>query len=290
MLVDDSIVRGTTSKEIVQMARDSGAKNVYFASASPAIRYPNIYGIDMPAAKELIAHGRTESEVANEIGADRLIYQELDDLIDAITKGNPNLKKFDCSVFTGEYITGESDSYFTDLEERRKDSKKKVKEDMVAIDIAYIYSLKIKLPVVIQSLQQKAGLGNLSGSFKTPLGVHKIEEKIGKGAKPGTIFKARLNTHAIAPILFNPDETSNADNITSRILWLKGLEHGVNLGNDVDTYKRYIYIHGTDEEGRLGTPVSHGCIRMANSEVIELFDEVEVGTIVCIIKESINNR
>ena len=136
MLVDDSIVRGTTSKEIVQMARDSGAKNVYFASASPAIRYPNIYGIDMPAAKELIAHGRTEAEVAKEIGADRLIYQELDDLIDAITKGNPNLKQFDCSVFTGKYITGESESYFSDLEARRKDDKKQDKEDMVAIDMS----------------------------------------------------------------------------------------------------------------------------------------------------------
>jgi len=136
MLVDDSIVRGTTSKEIVQMARDSGAKNVYFASASPAIRYPNIYGIDMPAAKELIAHGRTESEVAKEIGADRLIYQELDDLINAITKGNPKLKQFDCSVFTGKYITGETDSYFTDLEARRNDGKKKDKANMVAIDMS----------------------------------------------------------------------------------------------------------------------------------------------------------
>ncbi len=136
MLVDDSIVRGTTSKEIVQMARDSGAKKVYFASASPAIRYPNIYGIDMPAAKELIAHGRTETEVAKEIGADRLIYQELDDLINAVTKGNPKLKQFDCSVFTGKYITGESDRYFTDLEARRNHDKKNDKENMVAIDMS----------------------------------------------------------------------------------------------------------------------------------------------------------
>jgi amidophosphoribosyltransferase len=136
MLVDDSIVRGTTSREIVQMARDSGAKNVYFASASPAIRYPNIYGIDMPAAIELIAHGRTESEVAKEIGADRLFYQELDDLIDAVTTGNPKLKEFDCSVFTGKYITGETESYFTDLEARRNDAKKQKDEDMVAIDMS----------------------------------------------------------------------------------------------------------------------------------------------------------
>ena len=136
MLVDDSIVRGTTSREIVQMARDSGAKKVYFASASPAIRYPNIYGIDMPAANELIAHGRSEAEVAKEIGADRLIYQELDDLINAVTTGNPDLKEFDCSVFTGKYITGETENYFTDLEERRNDAKKESDENMVAIDMS----------------------------------------------------------------------------------------------------------------------------------------------------------
>jgi amidophosphoribosyltransferase len=118
------------------MARDSGAKKVYFASASPAIRYPNIYGIDMPAANELIAHGRTEAEVAKEIGADRLVYQELDDLIDAVTTGNPELKEFDCSVFTGKYITGETDSYFTDLETRRNDEKKDNDENMVTIDLS----------------------------------------------------------------------------------------------------------------------------------------------------------
>jgi len=136
MLVDDSIVRGTTSREIVQMARDSGANKVYFASASPAIRYPNIYGIDMPAANELIAHNRTEAEVAREIGADRLVYQELDDLIDSVTTGNPKLKTFDCSVFTGKYITGETQSYFTDLEARRNDDKKHTDKNMVAIDMS----------------------------------------------------------------------------------------------------------------------------------------------------------
>ena len=135
LLVDDSIVRGTTSREIVQMARDSGAKKVYFASASPAIRYPNIYGIDMPAAHELIAHGRTEEEVAAEIGADKLIYQDLDRLLDAVTAGNKNLTKFDCSVFTGQYITGESDNYFIELEDRRNEEKQQ-EEKMVAIDMS----------------------------------------------------------------------------------------------------------------------------------------------------------
>ena len=132
MLVDDSIVRGTTSQEIVQMVRDSGAKNVYFASASPAIRYPNIYGIDMPVANELIAHGRTESEVADAIGADRLVFQELDDLIDCITEGNPKLTNFDCSVFTGEYITGETEDYFNQLRERRSDAAKENKNNEMA--------------------------------------------------------------------------------------------------------------------------------------------------------------
>lgn len=129
MLVDDSIVRGTTSQEIVQMVRDSGAKNVYFASASPAIRYPNIYGIDMPAADELIAHGRTDNEVADAIGADKIIYQELNDLVDSITEGNPNLTTFDCSVFTGEYVTGETEDYFNQLKERRSDAAKENKNN-----------------------------------------------------------------------------------------------------------------------------------------------------------------
>lgn len=137
MLVDDSIVRGTTSREIVQMVRDSGAKNVYFASASPAVRYPNIYGIDMPAADELIAHGRSATEVAEAIGADRLVYQDLDDLVQAITEGNPSLKHFDCSVFTGEYITGENKDYFDELSQRRSDAAKNdEEEEMAPIDLS----------------------------------------------------------------------------------------------------------------------------------------------------------
>ncbi len=137
MLVDDSIVRGTTSKEIVQMVRDSGAKKVYFASASPAIRYPNIYGIDMPAASELIAHGRSDEQVADAIGADRIIYQELEDLKASITEGNPSLTNFDCSVFTGEYITGEKEDYFNQLRERRSDAAKNNKNaEMAPIDLA----------------------------------------------------------------------------------------------------------------------------------------------------------
>ena len=102
------------------MARDAGAGKVYFCSASPPIRYPNVYGIDMPSAEELIAHGRNISEVCEAIGADRLIYQDLPDLIAAVQDGNPELQNFDCSVFTGDYVTGVPDGYLDELALRRR--------------------------------------------------------------------------------------------------------------------------------------------------------------------------
>src|SRR4051812_7757526 len=107
LLVDDSIVRGTTSREIVQMARESGAKKVFFASAAPPVRYPNVYGIDMPSANELIATGRTNDEIAAAIGADAVIYQDLDALIEGVRALNPAIKRFDCSCFDGVYVTGD---------------------------------------------------------------------------------------------------------------------------------------------------------------------------------------
>ncbi|MDP6731756.1 MAG: amidophosphoribosyltransferase [Gammaproteobacteria bacterium] len=129
LLVDDSIVRGTTSKRIIQMARDAGAKKVYFASAAPAIRYPNVYGIDMPAAVELIAAGKTDAEVEELIGADWLIYQDLDDLIAAAAEGNTAIKRYECSVFDGDYITGDVDEmYLRRLENVRNDAAKKAKK------------------------------------------------------------------------------------------------------------------------------------------------------------------
>ena len=125
LLVDDSIVRGTTSEQIIQMARDTGAKKVYFASAAPAVRYPNVYGIDMPAARELIAHGRSDEEVAKSIGADWLVYQDLKDLIAAVGKGNPRIERFDTSCFTGEYVTGDvTPEYLQALESQRNDENK----------------------------------------------------------------------------------------------------------------------------------------------------------------------
>lgn len=125
LLVDDSIVRGTTSKQIIQMAREAGAKKVYLASASPPVRYPNVYGIDMPAASELIAAGRSEEEVRRAIGADRLIYQDLAALEKAVRGKNRKLDGFDSSCFSGEYVTGLEDGYLEALEARRSDSARK---------------------------------------------------------------------------------------------------------------------------------------------------------------------
>ena len=125
LLIDDSIVRGTTSQEIIQMARDAGAKKVYIASAAPGVRYPNVYGIDMPSASELIAHGRTDEEVGELIGADWIVYQDLQDLIDAAAEGNDNIKRFECSVFDGQYVTGDVDKAYLDrIEALRNDSAK----------------------------------------------------------------------------------------------------------------------------------------------------------------------
>lgn len=124
LLVDDSIVRGTTSLQIVQMAREAGANKVYFASASPEIRYPNIYGIDMPTSKELIAYGRTNEEICKAIDADALIYQKLEDLEASITEENPNLTRFDCSIFTGKYVVPPAADYFSDIESQRSDDVK----------------------------------------------------------------------------------------------------------------------------------------------------------------------
>jgi amidophosphoribosyltransferase len=127
LLVDDSIVRGTTSRKIIEMAKEAGAKKVYFASAAPAVKYQNLYGIDMPATKELIASNKTDEEVCQEIGADWLIYQDLEDLIVSVQEGNPSIKEFECSVFTGKYITHLNEGYLENLENTRDDDSKIVR-------------------------------------------------------------------------------------------------------------------------------------------------------------------
>ena len=125
LLVDDSIVRGTTSKQIVQMARDAGAKKVYLASAAPPVRYPNVYGIDMPAPSEFVAHKLSEEEVADYIGVDWLVYQDLEDLKECALGINPEIEMFDCSVFDGQYVTGGvDDAYLERIESVRSDAAK----------------------------------------------------------------------------------------------------------------------------------------------------------------------
>ncbi|MEM8660056.1 MAG: amidophosphoribosyltransferase, partial [Pseudomonadota bacterium] len=108
------IVRGTTCRQIIEMAREAGAAKVYFASAAPPVRYPNVYGIDMPSASELIAHGRSVEEVCQMIGADWLVYQDLEELVRCSQEGNPGVDGFDCSVFDGNYITGDIDQGYLD--------------------------------------------------------------------------------------------------------------------------------------------------------------------------------
>ena len=125
LLVDDSIVRGTTSKQIIRMAREAGARKVYFASAAPPVRYPNVYGIDMPAVEELVASSRTESEIEAFIGADGLIYQRLEDLVTSVRHDKASVDAFDTSCFSGEYVTADvTEEYLTELEARRNDGAK----------------------------------------------------------------------------------------------------------------------------------------------------------------------
>ena len=126
------------------------------------------------------------------------------------------------------------------------------------------------------------GTGSETGSNKTPLGLHKVKEKYGdetpiNGRMIGRVFYGQIAT------LYNDKTKSKTDDVTSRIFWLEGLENGKNKGERIDSYKRYIYIHGTSEEGRLGTPASHGCIRMKNNEVIDLYKTIAIGTLVLIL-------
>jgi lipoprotein-anchoring transpeptidase ErfK/SrfK len=126
------------------------------------------------------------------------------------------------------------------------------------------------------------GIGSEAGSNKTPLGLHKVKQKYGEktpinGRLVGRVFYGEIAT------IYTDNSTSKTDDITSRIFWIEGLEKGKNKGKGIDSYKRYIYIHGTSEEGRLGSPASHGCIRMKNKEVIDLYSLIEVGTLVLIL-------
>ncbi len=134
-LVDDSIVRGTTSRQIIQMARDAGAARVYFASAAPPVRYPNVYGIDMPVVSELVASGRETEEIRQEIGADYLMFQRLDDLIEAVREGNPGIRQFEGSCFDGKYITGDvTGDYLQLVEDSRSDITRTQQDHTLDLD------------------------------------------------------------------------------------------------------------------------------------------------------------
>ncbi len=141
LLVDDSIVRGTTSKKIIELARDAGAKKVYFASAAPPVRYSNVYGIDMPSTTELVAHNRTNEQICAEIGADKLIYQKLDDLVAAVAQCNPSIKQFDTSCFDGQYITGDiTPEYLRRVDVKRNDKAKE--NDKNELDLSEITDIR----------------------------------------------------------------------------------------------------------------------------------------------------
>lgn len=156
---------------------------------------------------------------------------------------------------------------------------------IVSIARQKLYLLKGKKIIEIYDVStSKYGIGNKKGSFKTPTGTHRVYKKIGENAKIGTIFRFRRPTNEIAEIC-TLKRCSEEDIITTRIIWLEGLEEGINKGGDVDTKERCIYIHGTPEEGLIGTPSSHGCIRMRNKDIIKLFNLIKEGTIVEISKD-----
>jgi amidophosphoribosyltransferase len=138
LLIDDSIVRGTTCQEIIQMAREAGANEVYFASAAPPIRYQNIYGIDMPSRYELVAHNKTIDQIRETIGADKLIYLDLSELTDAVKMYNSDIQQFESSVFDGVYLTGMENHYLAAVEKSRSENAKESRsheENVCQIDL-----------------------------------------------------------------------------------------------------------------------------------------------------------
>ena len=171
------------------------------------------------------------------------------------------------------------------IEILQKYLKKTVIKEIIFVSIEkqqlyHIKNNKIISEFIISS--SAYGTGNKSGSNKTPLGLHKVKQKYGKktpinGRMVGRVFYGEIAT------IYKDSTKSKTDDVTTRILWLEGLEQGGNKGEGIDSFKRYIYIHGTSEEGRLGTPASHGCIRMRNKEVIDLYNKVAIGTLVLIL-------
>ena len=153
----------------------------------------------------------------------------------------------------------------------------------ISIEEQKMYRIESKKITHIYDIStSKYGVGNKKNSNKTPLGLHIIKEKHGDNVPINGRMVGRVFYGHIAKI-YSDSTISKTDDITSRILWLEGLEHGVNKGENIDSYERYIYIHGTSEEGRIGIPSSHGCVRMKNKDVIDLYKEVSIGTFVLIL-------
>jgi amidophosphoribosyltransferase len=145
LLVDDSIVRGTTSRKSIELARAAGAKKVYFASAAPPVRYPNVYGIDMPTSKEFVAHGKSIPEIGEEIGADWILYQDIEELVEAVQYGQDQITQFDTSCFTGEYLTGDvTPDYLRLIENQRSDQAKHDQQDS-DLDLSEISNMQEKI-------------------------------------------------------------------------------------------------------------------------------------------------
>ena len=158
-------------------------------------------------------------------------------------------------------------------------------DEVLYVSIAKQKMYRIKEHKIIKTYvisSSSYGVGSKVGNNKTPLGLHRIKEKFGDNTPINGRMIGRVYYGQIATI-YTDQTKSKTDDVTSRILWLEGLEKGLNKGEGIDSYKRYIYIHGTSEEGRLGTPASHGCIRMKNKEVIELYDKIKTGTLVLIL-------
>ena len=171
------------------------------------------------------------------------------------------------------------------IEITQKYQKETVIKEIVFVSIEkqklyHIKNNKIISEFIISS--SAYGTGNKEGSNKTPLGLHKVKQKYGDNTPINGRMIARVYNGDIATI-YKDSTKSKTDDVTTRIFWLEGLEKGKNKGKGIDSYKRYIYIHGTSEEGRLGSPASHGCIRMKNKEVIDLYKIIEVGTLVLIL-------
>ena len=153
----------------------------------------------------------------------------------------------------------------------------------ISIKEQKLYHIKnMKIINTFSISSSKYGTGNKSGSNNTPLGLHKIKEKHGEGVPVNGKLVGR-NFYGKIATIYHDTTNSKEDDVTSRVLWLEGIEQGKNRGEGIDSYKRYIYIHGTSEEGRLGTPASNGCIRMKNKDVINLYKIVEIGTLVLIL-------